>query len=122
MKYVRGAVIKSVIMDEDEIALGFEGGTLRLWDDGQNCCESRYMRTDDDIQSLIGQRFVGWSVKDGPDLWHGVNDEVHETQFLEIQTETGFVTVVTHNQHNGYYGGFCIEEEWRDRDSVRDED
>ena len=114
LKYVRGPVIKSVEMDEDEITLHFSAGRLTLRDCGQNCCERRYMSTDDDILSLVGQRFVCWAVKDGP----GVDDadsDVHDTQFLEIQTEGGFVTIVNHNEHNGYYGGFTVKEEWQDR-------
>jgi len=115
MKYVRGPVIKDVTMDEDEITFQFEGGTLRLRDCGQSCCETRYMSTDDDIRSLIGQRFVCWEVKDGPDVIEEDSYNVHDTQFLEIQTEGGFVTIVNHNEHNGYYGGFSIQEEWRDQ-------
>ena len=113
MKYVRGPVIKDVEIDEDSITLHFSAGKLTLSDCGQNCCENRYMSTDDDVRSLIGQRFVCWEVKDGP----GESDEydVHETQFLEIQTEGGFVTLVNHNEHNGYYGGFTVKEEWHDQ-------
>ena len=122
LKYVRGPVIKDVTMDEDEITFQFEGGKLRLRDCGQSCCETRYMSTDDDIRSLIGQRFVCWAVKDGPDVSEEDSYTVHDTQFLEIQTESGFVTVVTHNEHNGYYGGFSIREEWWDKDGTKDDD
>ena len=115
MKYVRGPVIKDVTMDEDEITLHFTGGRLSLRDCGQSCCEERYMSTDDDIRGLIGQRFVCWEIKDGPDESDEDDYNVHETQFLEIKTETGFVTVVNHNEHNGYYGGFSIQETWEDQ-------
>lgn len=115
MKYVRGPVIKDVEIDEDSVTLHFSAGHLTLRDCGQNCCETRYMSTDDDVRSLIGQRFVCWEVKDGD--YRGVEDEynVHEVQFLEIQTEGGFVTLVNHNEHNGYYGGFSVTEEWHDQ-------
>jgi hypothetical protein len=115
MKYVRGPVIKDVTMDEDEITFRFEGGSLRLRDCGQSCCETRYMSTDDDIRSLIGQRFVCWEVKDGGTNIDDDGYDQHDAQFLEIQTEGGFVTIVNHNEHNGYYGGFSVREEWRDQ-------
>ena len=34
--------------------------------------------------------------------------ETHEVQFLEIKTSKGIFTMSTHNEHNGYYGGFAI--------------
>lgn len=114
MKYVRGPVIKDVVVDEDSVTLHFSSGKLTLRDCGQSCCENRYMSTDDDVRDLIGQRFVCWEVKDGP----GVDNDgytQHDTQFLEIQTEGGFVTLVNHNEHNGYYGGFTVKEEWQDQ-------
>lgn len=113
MKYVKGPLIKSATMEDDEVILRFDVGTLRLRDCGQSCCETRYMSTDDDLQSLVGQRFVCWTVKDVPDL---ENDDynVHEIAFLELQTDQGFVTIANHNEHNGYYGGFSIQAEWQD--------
>lgn len=113
LRYLRGPIIRSIDMDEDSITLYFDGNhRITLSDEGQCCCERRYMTTDDDLQSLIGQRFVCWEVKDGP----SDNDsyDEHDTQFLEIKTETGFVTLVNHNEHNGYYGGFDIVERYVD--------
>ena len=37
--------------------------------------------------------------------WGGV----HEVQFLNIETSLGIITFETHNEHNGYYGGFYIK-------------
>jgi hypothetical protein len=33
---------------------------------------------------------------------------VHETQFLIVDTTKGSFTIVNHNEHNGYYGGFGL--------------
>ena len=33
----------------------------------------------------------------------------HEVQFLEVTTSKGEFTMASHNEHNGYYGGFAIE-------------
>ena len=99
-------------MYDDRVTLKFDFGRLTLSDQGQCCCENRYMSTDDNVRSLIGSRFVCYEVKDGPDESEEDGYNVHETQFLEIQTDSGFITLVTHNEHNGYYGGFSIEEVW----------
>jgi hypothetical protein len=109
---LKGMIIRDAEVDEDSITLKFDFGKLTLRDNGQRCCENRYMSTDDDVRSLIGSRFVCYEVKDGPDESEDDEYEVHDTQFLEIQTDSGFVTLVNHNEHNGYYGGFDIEEEW----------
>lgn len=104
-----GKVIESVVLDSDDV-LHFvftDGSKMRLWDDGQNCCEHRYMMTDDDLSSFSGTKLVGIEVLDAPDM----EDEYgncHEVQFLEVMTNRGCFTMTTHNEHNGYYGGFCV--------------
>lgn len=112
MMKLKGMVIRDAVVDEDSVTLQFDFGKLTLRDCGQSCCENRYMSTDDDIQSLVGSRFMCYEVKDGD--YQGTEDDynVHEVQFLEIQTDSGFVTLVNHNEHNGYYGGFSVQEEW----------
>lgn len=107
--------ILSASMTEENIELKLsDGKTIRIFDGGQSCCESRYMRTDDDIQSLVGHQLLRLEVKDGPDLEGG--NECHEQQFLEIGTEIGSVTIANHNEHNGYYGGFSLTiEEIKDK-------
>ena len=37
------------------------------------------------------------------------NEDCHEVQFLEVKTSKGSFTMSSHNEHNGYYGGFSIE-------------
>ena len=109
---LKGMIIRDAEVDEDSITLKFDFGKLTLRDNGQCCCETRYMSTDDDVKTLIGSRFVCYEVKDGD--YSGPADEYmqHDVQFLEIQTDSGFVTLVNHNEHNGHYGGFSIEEQW----------
>lgn len=31
-----------------------------------------------------------------------------ECQFIEIQTDKGFLVIANYNDHNGYYGGFDL--------------
>lgn len=101
--------IKSVELGTDD-ALHFQfedGYGLKVFDDGQSCCERRYMRTDDDLTFFAGSIFLGLEVKQAPnepDEWGE-----HEVQFLEVQTSKGCFTMASHNEHNGYYGGFYIK-------------
>lgn len=103
-----GLKITSVEFTEKSLNIGFENGkTIKLWDYGQTCCENRYMTTDDDVKSLIGHRLTRIdpnNVKVKKSEW---GDE-HEATFIEIGTNQNFITIVTHNEHNGYYGGFCL--------------
>jgi hypothetical protein len=97
-----------VAKDVDELQLRFTDGTgILVFDDGQSCCESRYMRTDDDLSQASGATFLGLDIKDAP----GQEDEygdAHDIQFLELQTSLGPFTMSNHNVHNGYYGGFAV--------------
>lgn len=102
-----GRKIKSVKLKDNKILIKFSDGVnIKIWDDGQSCCESRYMTTDDSLSSLAGDKLVSILVKDGPS--EEVDYNHHDIQFLEIQTDKGFVTVSTHVEHNGYYGGFGL--------------
>lgn len=89
------------------LLLAFEDGRrIEIWDNGQSCCESRYAMTDDDVSTLVGNKLTLVQVKEGPDL--DDNGEYHEQTFVEVATDKGFITLVSHNEHNGYYGGFNI--------------
>lgn len=108
-----GKVIKDISLGENwrgasSLTILFEDGTgLVFLDDGQSCCENRYMSVDgDDLSEFVGAKYVEAFVRDAPDI----EDEcgVHEVQFLEIRTSKGSITVSNHNEHNGYYGGFDI--------------
>ena len=111
---VIGQEIVDIEFNEEDnyIRLNF-GGPLSYYiqDDGQSCCELRYMKTDDDVKSLIGGSIVSITIKDGPDIED--DGETHEQQFLEIQTTNGLATFSNHNEHNGYYGGFWVTIEER---------
>jgi hypothetical protein len=104
-----GKTIAALHLGEDD-ALHFEfndGSKMKLSDEGQSCCEHRYMRTDDDLTYYIGAKLMDAEIKDAPDQEYEHGD--HEVQFLEVQTDKGVFTMASHNKHNGYYGGFCIE-------------
>jgi hypothetical protein len=74
------------------------------------------MSTDDDVRSLVGHNLTRIEAKEGP----GEPDQYgeHETVFVEVGTDAGFITVVNHNEHNGYYGGFGLTITERSPDDV----
>lgn len=103
-----GRRIVSADINERRLRLELDGGaTIHLWDDCQSCCERRYMSTDDDVQSLVGHRLTHIKPKrvECVESEHGGEDE---TCFVEVGTDDGFVTIVNHNEHNGFYGGFGL--------------
>lgn len=104
-----GKTISGLTLDEEDgfITIDFSDGTnLRVADEGQSCCENRYMRTDDDMQHFIGAKLTGLEIKEAPNEQDEYGD--HEVQFLEVQTDRGVFTMASHNEHNGYYCGFYI--------------
>jgi len=93
---------------KDAIVLKFEDGSgVALWDDGQSCCESRYITCDDDLSKIVGGTLTRIEPKETKDI-EGEYGDCHEQVFIEIGTDECFVTVCTHNEHNGYYGGFGL--------------
>lgn len=95
------------IRDEEALEFTFKDGTrLALFDDGQSCCEHRWMHTDDDLAYYVGSDLQGAEVREGPEVEDSY--EVKESEFLIVTTTKGQFTVVNYNEHNGYYGGFLI--------------
>ena len=82
-----------------------DGRTLTLTDVGRSCCESRYMTCDDDLATFAGASLRDIELREGPDAEDDEN-EAHETMFVHVITDKGTIVVTTHNEHNGYYGGF----------------
>lgn len=103
-----GATIESLDVDGSELTIVFENGyKLVILDNGQSCCEHRYMNTDDDLGYHIGAELVDIRVEDGPEVENEY--EYKECAFLIVDTTKGSFTVANYNEHNGYYGGFAIQ-------------
>jgi len=100
--------ITAISIDAEALTITVDGEyTIRLFDDGQSCCEHRYMTIDgDDLNVFIGATLLGAEVRHGG--WDEDSDDCHEIEFLLINTSNGVITVSNHNVHNGYYGGFNI--------------
>lgn len=111
-----GKTITSVALDPDageDGALRFvfdDGSELCVGDRGRSCCESRYMTCDDDLSTYSGATLLGATVESvNAESSDDDSDEEHEIAFLRVQTSQGVLVCQTHNEHNGYYGGFAVE-------------
>ena len=105
-EYYGRTICEAEIVD-DRLRLTLDGGKkIEIWDDGQSCCEHRFMTCDDDLSSLLGHKIVRIEVKNGPDA--PAEYDCHETCFVEIGTDQNFVTLTNHTEHNGYYGSFGL--------------
>jgi len=81
-----GKTIESLKIENDELRFSFvdDSEPIKLFDDGQSCCEHRYMHTDDDLEYYVGATLQGAEVADGP----GGEDEYgeeKESQFLKVR-------------------------------------
>jgi hypothetical protein len=98
--------IVTIHAPDDECHVRFFDGTgLCIRDDGQSCCEYRYMTCDDDLSKFRLARLLDITEKEGPTTG---DDELHEEVFIHIETDKGSIVLCSHNEHNGYYGGFSI--------------
>lgn len=103
--------ITLVTIEDDNLYINFDDDTaLRIWDGGQSCCEHRYMKCDDDLKDYIGAKLTNVyakpiSISDSEDNY------ILESIFFDFETTNGVFTIVNHNYHNGFYGGFLIEGE-----------
>ena len=108
-----GKKIERIELKDNVLKLYFvNGGCLSFHDDGQSCCESRYMTTDDNLSKFTNTKFIEATIESDPD--RPVEYVEHNCQFLHVKTGKGSFTVETHVEHNGYYGGFSIEVGYQD--------
>jgi hypothetical protein len=108
---VVGRKITALELRDDVLQVTLEGAALALADMGQDCCEERYMRTDDDLQSFVGATLFGVEVRAAPSIETGETrgDPCHDVEFLVVHTDRGDLTMSSHNEHNGFYEGFMVE-------------
>lgn len=104
-----GKTIVQAQLVNDKLNLDLSDGTqLILSDEGQSCCEYRYVVCDDDLTAFAGAKFMGLTESDHSSKSEGDYGDTHEEVFVHVLTDRGSITLVTHNEHNGYYGGFWI--------------
>ena len=94
-------------LNEKSLVLTFGNNSqLTVWDDGQQCCEYRYLHTDDDLAYFIGSTYLGMEYRDVEIAGD------YDIGFLLISTSLGAFTIEAHNEHNGHYVGFDISAEY----------
>ena len=106
-----GMVLSTISLNEDRdrIAITFTNGrSIWIYDNGQSCCEHRYISTDDPLDDLAGGELIKIEIKRVTDDESSEYDCVHEICFLEIATTKAAAVFSFHNEHNGYYGGFAM--------------
>lgn len=120
-----GRKITAIELKDDDVNtlnITFEDGVeIIISDQGQSCCEQRYMRTDDDPEHLVGGILTDVSLKYAEEKTEEEEDdweETHEICFLELVTTRGSMIFANHNEHNGYYGGFAMDISEKERATV----
>lgn len=106
-----GKKILSITMEDDKLTILFGEGVLIIEDQGQRCCEKRYMETSDELGRFKDSTFLGIETKSA-DVVDEPDGNVHEVQFLDVKTSDGIFQITTHNINNGYYSGFEIVARW----------
>lgn len=100
-----GQRIRLVQVHEEEARIFLKERVVVVEDDGQDCCEHRFMSCDDTLSEFLGATLLDITVED-VGTGEGEDYEHHEIQFVHIKTSLGVITLQSHNIHNGYYGGF----------------
>jgi hypothetical protein len=105
---IRGKQIASIsISDDTACVFKFtDGSAATISDEGQSCCESRWMTCDDDLEVHKDAILKGIEILESDDEPVDDNSECTEIVFLRIDTSAGSFRLCMHNSHNGYYGGF----------------
>lgn len=105
-----GKTITDLALKDNTLAICFNDGTgIELKDEGQSCCEHRYMDSDgDDFSHVRGAKLLGIEIREAPSLHQKEDSTDHDVEFLVIRTSEGECVFSNHNEHNGYYGGFYV--------------
>lgn len=106
LKKAIGQKISSISIKNNVIKINFEVGFgIEIFDNGQSCCEYRYMVVDDkDFDHFVGAEFTGIDIGEYISGSHEYG--YHDSEFLYIRTSIGTFDAVMHDEHNGYYAGF----------------
>lgn len=107
----RESKIDNVKFDNTKLIFTLENGyVFTVSDCASECCEIRYMVCDDDLSFFKGSYFQNIVEKTYKEIESDPNlESYHEVVFVEVISTKGSCTLVCHNEHNGYYGGFDVE-------------
>ena len=103
-----GKVIESAELGDRSLYLTFVGGLkIAISDYSYICCEHRYITCDDNLLDLVGGVLQQIELVRAPGMVNTDGDE-HDIMFVKVITNQHSVTLCSHNEHNGCYGGFDI--------------
>ena len=106
---IQNKIISNVYIKDNKLVFNFEDGSgVNVFDAGQNCCENRYMHSDDDLNYYTSSKLLNIEVAEGAEKIDEISGDCQESMFLHITTTRGVFVVANYNEHNGYYGGFII--------------
>ncbi|RYD64901.1 MAG: hypothetical protein EOP83_08645 [Verrucomicrobiaceae bacterium] len=99
--------IRDLSVNDDCLTIHFyDGRGMVVQDVASNCCETRYMTCDDDLEHFRGSFLLSVEVRDGGSVED--DNECHDVEFMIVTTNLGSFTIASHNLHNGYYSGFDV--------------
>jgi hypothetical protein len=99
-----GETLIHVTLEHQRVILTTEEKIITLGCEG-DCCNSVFF-SDLEVASDLPATIHEW--EDGQ--WKTIESEheysdIHETMFIKIKTDKGYIDFTLHNDHNGYYGG-----------------
>jgi hypothetical protein len=110
-----GKVIEKVMLAYDHesresiIIIFTDGTALNLFDDGQQCCEKRWLASDDKSEDVAGGVLMDVQMEEGVD--DEGSEDILQSQFIRIITDKAPYVVTAYNKHNGSYDGITVKAE-----------
>lgn len=107
-KHYGKKIVAVHLIENEGLRLNFEDGkAIRIFDGLRDCCERRYLSCDDNLSDLVGKPLIQIEIKD-LEIVEESSFGVHEIMFLQVKAGDADVTLSSHNEHNGYYGGIDV--------------
>lgn len=102
-----GKTIKLIQVEPNLTIYFTDDVMLTMWDDNWQCCEKRWLHSDDNPADLVGATLMDIQMEEGVDD----EGEVHivESQFIRILTDKAPFVVTAYNQHTGAYAGIVVK-------------
>lgn len=94
------------------IIIEFTDGTgVFLVDNQPICCEDRYIKTEDNLEYLVGSRFHDVVISETLEDQRSI-DDIKETTFIRILTDKAPAVFCAYNIHSGCYSGLDLTIGW----------
>lgn len=91
---------------------------LHISDGAQYCCEHRYLTCDDDCSVLVGGKLLNVELATIKEINVPEDHDYHDIGIVKVESDKGHIVLCTHNEHNGYYGGFDLVTTYFERKEI----